>query len=107
MAKPGAEECSEEGGGMSAFGFLSFVLAVVNDKLDRKQQEFLIQVFNTNDFLLSFSIYLKIFCQAYQSLAVINTANNINRQLVKEKFTPFLPIIKHLDHISHNKVILL
>ena len=38
MAKPGAEECSEEGGGMSAFGFLSFVLAVVNGKLDRKQQ---------------------------------------------------------------------
>ena len=36
MAKPGAEECSEEGGGMSAFGFLSFVLAVVNGKLDRK-----------------------------------------------------------------------
>ena len=31
MAKPTAEDCSEDaGGGMSAFGFLSFVLAVVN-----------------------------------------------------------------------------
>ena len=29
MAKPSAAECEEEGG-MSAFGFLSFVLAVVN-----------------------------------------------------------------------------
>ena len=44
MAKPGAEECSEEGGGMSAFGFLSFVLAVVNGKLDRKPHHKIIQI---------------------------------------------------------------
>ena len=30
MAKPDASECAEESSGMSAFGFLSFVLAVVN-----------------------------------------------------------------------------
>ena len=85
MAKPGAEECSEEGGGMSAFGFLSFVLAVVNGKLDRKPhsvinkkninigewghnpttpsyyQYFSLISYRSVPFIFNF----KIFCQAY------------------------------------------
>ena len=30
MAKPDPEDCAQESSGMSAFGFLSFVMAVVN-----------------------------------------------------------------------------